>query len=366
MKRKDGDGTFRKKPNGRVEYLVSFGYDMYGKRIRKSFSGKTEAECRRKAKEYQKKLDGEEIALNDMLLSDWLQKWVKTYKQHTVQSSTYNEYLYIISIICNHKISKMCIADIKPVHISDFFGEVTDYSRTIIKKLRFILNGAFEAAIDNELCYKNPVRRAAIPQKQQEEKTAYTDAEAQEIHDFAIKDSLFGIPMLILLHTGIRSGELRALRYCDIDIKDRCIHIFHSIKKDESLGLPKNGKARTVPITIEFAALLDDLLQGKAGECYIIGDSKKYTSAAGLRGRYNAFFRRLHNSGSEVPLKSPHCIRHTYSTAMQRAGVPLAIVSAILGHSSTDVTDKYTHLDNIEDLRNAIDSAKNPPQNPPL
>ena len=54
-------------------------------------------------------------------------------------------------------------------------------------------------------------------------------------------------------------------------------------------------------------------------------------------------------------MKPPHCIRHTYSTDMQRAGVPIAIVSAILGHSSTDVTDKYTHLDNIEDLRNAVD-----------
>lgn len=355
-KRKDGDGTFIKKPNGRIEYLVSFGYDIYGKRIRKSFSGKTEAECRRKAKEYQKKLDSEEAVLNQMLLSDWLQKWVKTYKQHTVQSSTYKEYLYIIGIICGHKISQMHLADIKPVHVSDFFGSVTNYSITIIKKLRFVLNGAFEAAIDNELCYKNPVRRAAIPTKKQEEKSAYTDAQVQEIHSFAVTDDLFGIPMLILLHTGMRSGELRALRYCDINIKERCIHIEHSIKRDDSLGLPKNGKPRTVPLSVDFAYLLGDLIKDKQSTAYVLGDAEHYASAAGLRSRYLCFFKRMHKSGSDIPIKSPHCIRHTYSTSMQRAGVPLAIVSAILGHSSTDVTDKYTHLDNIEDLRDAIDN----------
>ena len=358
MKRKDGDGTFRKKPNGRIEYMVSFGYDLYGKRIRKSFSGKTEAECRRKAKEYQKQLDSQQIALQDMTLGNWLEQWVDTYKKHTVQSSTYDEYKYIIRIIKEHQISHMLLTDMKPIHISDFFNTEANYSRTIIKKLRFVLNGAFEAAIDNDLCYKNPVRRASIPNKKQEEKTAYTEAEIQTLHNFAVTDSLFGVPMLLLLHTGMRSGELRALQYKDIDIQQRCVHIHHSIKRDGTIGAPKNGKARVVPLTVEFANLISSMIAEKNPDAYVIGDQDHFTTASGLRSRYQAFFRRLNKSEEKVVMQSPHCIRHTYSTSLQRAGVPIAIVSVILGHNSTEVTDKYTHLDNIEDLKAAVDRAE--------
>lgn len=354
--RKDGDGTFRKKPNGSIEYMVSYGNDMYGKRIRKSFSGKTEAECRRKAKEYEKNLNLKETTLVEYTLAEWLDIWVETYKSKTVQTSTYKEYKYIIEIIKDHKISKMKLNSIKPIHITDFFNNQTDYSKTIIKKLRFILNGAFEAGIDNDLCYKNPVRRASIPNKQQKEKTAYSPEEIQIIHNFALTDELFGLPMLILLHTGIRSGELRALKYNDINLSERCINIRHSIKKDDTIGLPKNGKPRCVPLDTDFAEILKSMITSEKSQLYIIGDETSYTTESGLRGRYQAFFRRLNKSlETKIEIKSPHCIRHTYSTDMQRAGVPVAVVSAILGHSSTDVTDKYTHLDNLDDLRNAID-----------
>lgn len=354
--RKDGDGTFRKKPNGRIEYMVSYGNDIYGKRIRKSFSGKNETECRRKAKEYEKQLANQKVTLTECSLSYWLDNWVETYKSKTVQPSTYKEYKYIIEIIKTHKISNMKLNEIKPIHISDFFNSKTDYSKTVIKKLRFILNGAFEAGIDNDLCYKNPVRHASIPNKKQEEKTAYSPSEIQIIHNFALNDDLFGLPMLILLHTGIRSGELRALKYNDIDIDSRSINITHSIKRDNTIGPPKNGKPRCVPFSVEFAEILKSKIKTKNKQLYIIGDEPDYTTASGLRSRYQAFFRRMNKaSETKIEMKPPHCIRHTYSTDMQRAGVPVAIVSAILGHSSTDVTDKYTHLDNIEDLRNAID-----------
>ena len=112
--RKDGDGTFRKKPNGSIEYMVSYGNDIYGKRIRKSFSGKTEAECRRKAKEYEKELHSNKATLIECTLSEWLDTWIDTYKSKTVQPSTYKEYKYIIEIIKGHQISQMKLNNIKP------------------------------------------------------------------------------------------------------------------------------------------------------------------------------------------------------------------------------------------------------------
>jgi hypothetical protein len=54
MQRRKGDGCFKKFPNGTIEFTVSIGYDIYGKRQRKKFYGKTETEARRKYKEFLK------------------------------------------------------------------------------------------------------------------------------------------------------------------------------------------------------------------------------------------------------------------------------------------------------------------------
>lgn len=113
-----------------------------------------------------------------------------------------------------------------------------------------------------------------------------------------------------------------------------------------------------MPLTTEFSALLNGMIAEKSPDAYVIEDMNHYTTASGLRSRYQAFFRRLNKTKEKVMMQSPHCIRHTYSTSLQRAGVPIAIVSVILGHSSTEMTDKYTHLDNIDDLRVAVDKAK--------
>ena len=53
-KRKNGDGSFRKLPNGSFKFAVSVGFDVYGKNQRKRFYGKSESECRKKYKEFLK------------------------------------------------------------------------------------------------------------------------------------------------------------------------------------------------------------------------------------------------------------------------------------------------------------------------
>lgn len=365
MSRKNGDGTFRVRPNGSVEYRVSYGTDMYGNPIRKSFYGKTETECRKKAKNFEKQLNTKDAVLVESTLGGWLDTWLTTYKTN-VRASTQTDYKYYIAIIKGHQISKMSIKDIKPLHVTSFFNSMSEYSGTIIKKLRFTLNAAFETAIDNDLCYKNPVRRASIPHKKQAEKTAYDTEQINTIKDFALTDELFGLPMLILLNTGARSGELRALKYCDFNLSERYLYITRSVKRDGAIGPPKNGKSRYVPLTYEFTEILKGKFAEPLSKKYILGGGEEPVTAAGLRSRYKWFFDRLQKSLKEsgketIEEKSPHCIRHTYGTELQRQGMPIAIVSEILGHSSTDVTDKYTHLGNVTDLKHALDSLENTP-----
>jgi integrase len=177
------------------------------------------------------------------------------------------------------------------------------------------------------------------------------------IINFAKTDKLFGIPILIMLNTGVRSGEMRALTYSKIDFVNNVITIDTAVKQTGEIGLPKNNKPRHVPIKREFAKLLKAKINENTK--FIIGNDH-YITQAGFRSRYNKFFARLNkaltNLGAEpIIKKSPHSMRHTYGTLLQKHGMPIAIVSELLGHHSTDVTDKYTHLNDVSVLSQAVE-----------
>lgn len=356
MKRKQGDGSFRQLKNGTFEFTVSCGFDLYGKLIRKRFYGTTETECRKKYKEFIK--SGDKPTPNkEHSLAEWLDIWLDKYKSKNVQSSTYEEYVHLCAHIKKHQIGSLKLSKIKPIHITDFFTDMINYSHSVRKRIRFLLHGALEAAIDNDYINRNPVDRAEIAKKKQGEKEAFTEDEVRTILNFAKQDELFGLPMLIMLNTGIRSGEIRALSPDKIDTDKCVIKIDKAVKKDGEIGCPKNGKSRYVPIKKDFADYLKRHLEFNVN--YVVGNNF-IVSESSFRSRYLHFFGRLNkiliNTGeTAINPKSPHATRHTYGTLLQKNGMPIAMVSELLGHSSTDVTDKYTHLNDISILSSAIE-----------
>jgi integrase len=355
MQRKKGDGSFRKLPNG-IEYSVSIGYDAYGKRQRMRFYGKTETECRKRYKDFMKGGEKQPTGTKEYTLSKWLDLWLVTYKKGNVEDSTYNDYIGLASHAKKHKIGKMKLSQVKSLHITEFFSNIIGYSHSFRKRMRFLLNGAFECAIDNDFCTKNPVKRAEIAKKTQPEKEAYTEEETRVIIEFAKTDKLFGLPIYIMLNTGIRSGEMRALTTDKIDFENGVIKIDSAIKHTGKLGRPKNGKTRYIPLEEDVIEYLTAKIQKNVK--YLIGDSD-YVTAAGFRSRYLWFFERLNkhlieNDEAALPKKPPHSTRHTFGTLLQKNGMPIAMVAALLGHNSTDVTDKYTHLRDVNILSEAV------------
>ncbi|MBP3921992.1 MAG: site-specific integrase [Ruminiclostridium sp.] len=352
--RKHGDGSFRTLKNGKIELTISEGYDIYGQRIRKRFYGNTEAECRRKYKEHLKGIGEQTRASVEYTLAEWIPLWLNTYKRNNVQSSTYDEYVYLLGKVTAHKLGKMYLTDIKPIHITDFFAGC-NYSHSVRKRLRFLLHGLFSDAIDNDYCYKNPVARAQIAKKEQGEKKSYTEDQATQILEFAKTDELFGLPIIILLSSGIRSGELRALSPDKFDFQNNIIRIDTAVKRDGSIGKPKNGKPRIVPVNENVMTFIAEKLNRE--QPYIIDDH--IITESGLRSRYTWFFDRLNKKLTEdgkpiIEVLPPHSTRHTYSTLMQKKGMPVAIVSKILGHHSLEVTGGYTHMDDLQTLIMAV------------
>jgi integrase len=140
--------------------------------------------------------------------------------------------------------------------------------------------------------------------------------------------------------TGLRRGELVALRWRDVDFAGSAIRVWESYAKG-ALTKPKSGKGRVVPMVPDVAAVLARLNQrgGFDGEddLVFVGILGGHLDASALRRRYV----RAQQAAGLRPLRF-HDLRHTFgSLAINRASI--VQVQAWMGHADVDTTSRYLH-----------------------
>lgn len=253
---------------------------------------------------------------------------------------------------------------LKPINIAEFYDWCTTanngkpYSKETLGGIRTILRSSYDDAIENELCVKNPASRVPLPKLEKPKtKRAYSNEQIDAITEFAKSDSIFGHGILILLWTGIRSGELRALLWSDIDLNNNVIYINKAIKSDNEIGVTKNGESRAIPIRKDIADYLRDFPKNTRYVITTIDDN--YVRRETIRHKLKYFFKRLNihrknQNLSEIPQYTPHEFRHSYTTWYMRRGANIEILQKITGHKDSDMTLHYTHYD-VEDLRKIVD-----------
>lgn len=294
---------------------------------------------------------------SEITLKEWIPLWLLNYKKNFVRSNTLDEYRIILNAASENTIGDMRVCDIMPIHIMQLYNSFSDYSDSYLHKLRFLLKDAFEDAVDNNLCSRNPARKAKVKsQKIKREKIPFTDEEFKTIIRYASGND-FGIIIELLLSTGMRSGEVRALTISQFNFEDHTIKIDRAVKRDGTIGLPKNNTSRKIPIPPKLALRIKNATISENG--FIISDGGTHISPELFRRKYNLFFRKLNIQQKQkglthIDARSPHICRHTFSTILQRNGVPMSVVSSILGHKNIGVTQDYTHLNTIEDMKKAL------------
>jgi site-specific recombinase XerD len=140
----------------------------------------------------------------------------------------------------------------------------------------------------------------------------------------------------LMVYCGLRSSEVLGLKVTDIDIGARWIHV-----------LGKGRKERKVPLDIDVAGVIQTYLLVERPEslsdCLFLvakGPNRGLPlSSPGLRSIF-----RYHRITSGVVGGNPHSLRHSFGTCLAEAGVDLAVMQALLGHTHTDTTTRYIHL----------------------
>lgn len=157
----------------------------------------------------------------------------------------------------------------------------------------------------------------------------------------------------MLYQTGMRRAELAALADRDVDLNGRQIRVFGKRKKE-----------RIIPIGAQLAKEIGEYLQikeeivGKEGISGIFLVRKKTNGewvALGAAGLYNIVRARM-GEVSRLKKHSPHVLRHTFATTMLNNGADIRTIQALLGHSSLEATQVYTHT-TFEQLKEVYEKA---------
>ena len=212
------------------------------------------------------------------------------------------------------------------------------FARRTVQMHRDILNMIFNNAIVEGKLAFNPCSAVSMPRNLPSKKRELPDDDAIS----AVKNSVkvpFGLFAYFCLYSGLRRGELLALRYEDIN-REKCeIRVNKAIEfvgNNPHVKSPKTAAGvRVVPLLDPLAAVLPE---NKKGLVFGNEDDSPLTKTQ-YRKRW---FRYCEAIGHDI---TAHQLRHGYATILYEAGIPDKDAQELLGHSSITVTrDIYTHI----------------------
>lgn len=362
-KRTYGDGSYRTRKDGTIEYSKCTDGDRH------STYGKTKKEAKRKYDEWLKA--GEQAKTKSMPVKEWGTYWLETYKKNSVTYGTYSEYETIMNNIIISKIGGRQLSKLKQSDIQEVMNSLNtadkNYSSSRKKKTRFLLSAMMQSAVENGYCLKNVADNIKLEKPIQKEVEIFPPDEIKKIMDFAGKHP-FGYAVKMLFYTGLRRGELLALQWDAIDIPNRTIRVHRSVQRAKGgeiiVDTTKNKKERTIPMDDELKLLLDGIEHcGK----FVVQLDGHNVSSFSFRYRYNKFFEDLNAKEVEdnkeledkkiTEMKTSHKCRHSFASYLLKGGADLRSVQLLLGHQQISTTQIYTHVD-IDGLKDKIKMLK--------
>ncbi len=290
------------------------------------------------------------------VFDEYAEMWLEGYIKPLRRPSTHERYKDILDRYIKPAIGKKPIDEVRRGDIRNLLLEMhkNGYSRSILCLIRDVCSGVMGYAVDDELIPANSVTGIIKRlQLDRERKLAIEPMTAEEINLFMQTCSKM-LPeyysfFLCAFRTGMRSGELIALHWPDIDWNKKNIKVQRSFRRGV-INKPKNNKTRLVDMSDQLISELkklytvrkkESLKQGRGEPFEII--FHRYNDYMDQKFIRRVFKRVLKKAGLRE--QKLHITRHTYASLLLTAGESPVYVKEQLGHSSIDITvDIYGHL----------------------
>ena len=360
-RRANGEGSIRKRSDGRWEGRYTAGYDPEtGKRIVKSVLGKTQAEVKeklRKALEETRELDI--VRSDDYTVGEWVQTWFELYSKPNVRPSTaayYRRFIdcHVIPYIGHIKLNKLTARDIQKLYndLKDH-GRVREVlkakkpglSSSYVRGLHMMLHNCFERARKERLIMRNPTEDCIIPKIEKKEMKILRQEDIGAYLKAA--DARGMLPMFFLeLTSGLRKGELVALLWSDLDIEHKTLSVSKQAVRAEGgaikVSRPKTATSvRKISIPQEAVDLLVQEHKKHPDNPYMFPSPK--TGEMWFPDSVVNLHRKILKDAGLEQLRF-HDLRHTFATMALQNGVDVKTVSSMLVHYDAGFTlSVYAH-----------------------
>ena len=286
----------------------------------------------------------------------------KEYKRPYVKQSTMAAYVLILE---NHVLPEFGDNDSLHEHdVQAFVLKKIERGLSVksVKDILIVLKMVMKFGVKNEWMthYEWDIKYPA--NNQPKELEVLSVANHKKIPDYVQHNFTFmSLGIYISLSTGLRIGEICALKWSDINVADGTITVQRTIeriyvvegeKKHTQLVIntPKTvNSCREIPMSKELLAMLKPIKKVVNGDFYVLTNEDKPTEPRTYRNYYNRLMEKL-----DIPKLKYHGLRHSFATRCIEAGCDYKTVSVLLGHSNISTTlNLYVHP-NMEQKKRCI------------
>lgn len=385
-----GQGTIWQDRNGKWRGQLVVGMKGDGTSERRSFSGTSRDEVQRKLNEFiqltnasfetraipDEEIEGVETVVRSRItVAQMAQRWLWDYKRIEICSKTCEWYEHLIHSMIEPHIGGVMLGRVNTLAVQTLINRlvmVDNYAARTVRGVRSILMQSFDLANQLGLMQGNPAVGVKLPKirrrgRKDEEKVIPMEIRAKVLQA-AQAEPMMRAAITTLMFTGLRIGELLALRWSDLDYTAKTLTVDEAVvrrpvynEQGDRIALknvvaePKTDDSyRTVRLSepvIEALQAWQAYLKDERYGCWLVRpDSFVFTNRktrkpytyTGFRAVYYHFLER--NGLKECHLNL-HSYRHTFATMLVEAGMNPKVVQSQLGHTSVNTTlGVYTHV----------------------
>lgn len=250
-RRPSGDGMVRKREDGRWEDRIVVGHKSNGDSIFRYISAPTQKELSAKLRQLTEAYKGVDLTEeSNMALSVWLDKWLDEYMAATLRPTTLNGYrrsleLHVKPYLGNKTLSKITAVDLRSlyrslqetgrVHPKD--GQSPGLSARTVHGIHTTLHHALKTAMEQNLIPSNPAAEVDPPKFDGAPMKVLTEAQLDTFMTAIEKDEFWHDFFYTAVTTGLRRGEICALRWEDFDAKQETLHVRRTLHKEKGKPL---------------------------------------------------------------------------------------------------------------------------------
>lgn len=286
-----------------------------------------------------------------MYFKEIAKEWLR-YKKNRIKESTYCNYLF--------KIEKYLFPEIGNKDIAT----MNDYNHLIEKLLQYLSPKTVRdimAILKSILTYYEEeyetslkIKKLSLPKQEKSRIKVFTQKEKEKIEKYCMQEkTLKGLGIIICLNTGLRIGEICALKWENINFEEKLIYVKKTLQrvyiKDEAkskivIDKPKSeASVRVIPMNRKIFEMLKYLRKDAKEQDYVLsGSSENFVEPR----NYQHYFKMLLHKNKMQSYKF-HILRHTFATNCMEVGMDMKSLSEILGHSNVNITlNIYVHSSN--------------------